>query len=397
MSLGSETPLSLQGVTKRYGSLTAVDAIDLEIEAGEFVVIVGPSGCGKSTTLRMIAGLEDITDGELYFGDELMNDIEPKDRNVAMVFQNYALYPHMSARRNMVFGINAGDDSYSDGEIDERVQDAAETLGITDLLDRMPSQLSGGERQRVALGRALIRDPDVLLLDEPLANLDAKLRTEMRTELDQLHQQFGATTVYVTHNQTEAMTLGDRVVVLQDGEVQQVDSPQTLYDFPQNRFVAEFIGSPTINLLPVSVGADGDDRYIERRDGQGGFRIELDAAEETIPDERTEAVFGVRPEDLHLERTATYEHASALSMTVDTTEPLGNSMLVYGTIAGQAAKVQLDAHTSVSVGETLSLVCDPDRIHLFDAETGEVFYHSASAPEGRAAASPTEPVSTSHN
>ncbi|MFB6308816.1 MAG: ABC transporter ATP-binding protein [Haloarculaceae archaeon] len=395
MSLGSETPLSLRGVTKRYESLTAVDSIDLEVEAGEFVVIVGPSGCGKSTTLRMIAGLEEISGGELYFGDELMNDVAPKDRNVAMVFQNYALYPHMSARRNMVFGINAGGESYSDEEIDERVQDAAETLGITDLLDRMPGQLSGGERQRVALGRALIRDPDVLLLDEPLANLDAKLRTEMRTELDQLHQQFGATTVYVTHNQTEAMTLGDRVVVLDDGEIQQVDPPQTLYDYPQNQFVAEFIGSPTINLLPVSLGRDGDDRYIERRDGDDGFRIELDDELDDV--DRTEAVFGVRPEDLHLEETTDYDHASPLSLTVDTTEPLGNSMLVYGTIAGQAAKVQVDAHTSVSVGETRSLVCDPDRFHLFDAQTGEVFYHSAPRPDGTGAADAAERASTSHN
>ncbi|MGB9964064.1 ABC transporter ATP-binding protein [Halobacterium sp. CBA1126] len=377
MDVESDTPLSLQGITKQYESLTAVNSIDLEVEAGEFVVIVGPSGCGKSTTLRMIAGLEDITDGDLYFGDERVNDVAPKDRNVAMVFQNYALYPHMSARRNMIFGINAGTDSYSDEEIDNAVQDAAETLGITDLLDRMPNQLSGGERQRVALGRALIRDPDVLLLDEPLANLDAKLRTEMRTELDRIHQQFGATTIYVTHNQTEAMTLGDRVVVLNNGEIQQVDSPQTLYDFPKNRFVAEFIGSPTINLLPISLTHADGHVYAERHGTEDDFRIDLGQSEDFPSTDRSEAILGIRPEDLSLEHNTTYNHPTPLFLTVETTEPLGNSMVVYGTIADQEVKVKVDAHASVSVGNTLSLVCDPDRIHLFDTETGDVFHHSA--------------------
>ncbi len=373
----SETRVSLRGITKDYGSVLAVKGIDLEIEPGEFVVIVGPSGCGKSTTLRMIAGLEEITEGELYFDDELMNGKKPEERNVSMVFQNYALYPHMTARRNMVFGMNAGDETYTSDEIDARVREAATTLGINDLLDRKPKELSGGERQRVALGRALVRDPDVLLLDEPLSNLDAKLRIEMRTELDELHQELGTTTVYVTHDQTEAMTLGDKVVVMNDGELQQVDPPQQLYDFPANRFVAGFIGSPPINLIPVEVHREDGEAVIEAENAKEDFRIGLTEADELRTLEAGRATFGVRPEDIHLSSRSDHEHVTPLSMTVNVTEPLGNSMLVYGSIGEQEITVQLDAHNPVTTGDTVELVCDPERLHLFDPESGESLYHSA--------------------
>ncbi|MFC6874264.1 ABC transporter ATP-binding protein [Halobellus marinus] len=381
MDPSSETSVSLQDLTKDYGSLIAVKGIDLEVEPGEFIVIVGPSGCGKSTTLRMIAGLEDITSGELYFDDQLMNGTPPKDRNVAMVFQNYALYPHMSARRNMTFGMNSGSETYSSDEIDERVREAADTLGIADLLDRKPKQLSGGERQRVALGRALVRDPDVLLLDEPLSNLDAKLRIEMRTELDELHQELGTTTVYVTHDQTEAMTLGDKVVVMNEGQIQQVDPPQTLYDFPDNEFVAEFIGSPPINLIPAEFRQEGGEFSIEAQHAREDFEITLPANDDLRRADLGEVTFGIRPEDIHLASTSDFEQETPLSLTVDVIEPLGDSSLVYGMIGEQEVRIQLDAHADVSRGDTVSLVCNPERLHLFDAETGDVLYHSAHAIE----------------
>jgi len=377
MASTSETRLSLREVTKEYGSLVAVKGIDLDAESGEFVVIVGPSGCGKSTMLRMIAGLEEITDGDLYFDEDRMNHIEPQNRNVAMVFQNYALYPHMTARRNMTFGMNSGDQQYSDEEIDELVGDAAQMLGIADLLDRKPKHLSGGERQRVALGRALVRDPDVLLLDEPLSNLDAKLRTEMRTELAELHQDLGTTTVYVTHDQTEAMTLGDKVVVMNDGEVQQVDPPQRLYDYPANRFVASFIGSPSINLIPVTVEQEGESWFVEAEHAKQDFRIELPDNHNLENLEPGRAVFGIRPEDIHLNQTTEYEHDTPLTLTVDVTEPLGDTLLVYGRIGDQEIRVQLDPHLEVTGGDELALVSDPKRLHVFDAGTGEAIYHSA--------------------
>ncbi|WP_276273931.1 ABC transporter ATP-binding protein [Haloarcula litorea] len=368
-------PITLDGLQKRYDDLTAVEDLDLEIEPGEFLVIVGPSGCGKSTTLRMIAGLEDITGGELRFDGDRMNGVEPKDRNVAMVFQNYALYPHMSVARNMSFGMNSAGD-YSDAEIERRVEEAAETLGISDYLERKPGQLSGGERQRVAIGRALVRDPDVLLLDEPLSNLDAKLRVEMRAELAALHDEVQTTTVYVTHDQTEAMTLGDRVVVLDDGELQQVDPPQRLYDLPQNQFVAEFIGSPQMNFLPVTVRSeDGEQVARGPVDSRETFGIVLpDRDLDTGTTDRF--VLGVRPEDLHPVDSIDHTHTTPIELDVEMTEPLGDVMLIYGSLADREVVVQVEPHTETRKGDQLSLAAAPGKLHLFHPETGESVYHS---------------------
>jgi len=379
-------PITLDGIEKRYGDVTAVTDLDLEIQPGEFLVIVGPSGCGKSTTLRMIAGLEAITEGELRFDGEVMNGVEPKNRNVAMVFQNYALYPHMSVSRNMSFGMNSAGE-YSSEEIDRRVQDAAETLGISEYLDRKPGQLSGGERQRVAIGRALVRDPDVLLLDEPLSNLDAKLRVEMRAELSALHDQVQTTTVYVTHNQTEAMTLGDRVAVLNEGQLQQVDPPQRVYDVPTNRFVAEFIGSPQMNLLPVVVGRDGERTVAEGPvDSHESFALALPDAPTNISD-GGRFTLGVRPEDFHPAAAIEHTHTTAVDLEVRMTEPLGDVMLIYGMLGDHEIIVQVEAHHDTRKGDTLSLAADPERLHLFDPATGESVYHSnreeTTRPSGR--------------
>ena len=270
--------ISLKGIYKIYpGDVTAVSDFNLEIEDKEFIILVGPSGCGKSTTLRMIAGLEEISKGELYIGDRLVNDVPPKDRDIAMVFQNYALYPHMTVYKNMAFGLELR--KTPKDEIDKRVREAARVLDIEHLLDRKPKALSGGQRQRVALGRAMVRNPAVFLLDEPLSNLDAKLRTSMRTEIIKLHQKLGTTFIYVTHDQTEAMTMGDRIVVMKDGLIQQVDTPQNLYDYPCNMFVGGFIGSPQMNFLDATLVKEGSNYYVDlggdkaaHRSGEGYFR-----------------------------------------------------------------------------------------------------------------------------
>lgn len=353
------TPVELDAVTKDYGSIRAVTEVSMRIEPGEFLVIVGPSGCGKSTTLRMIAGLETISSGELYFDGEPMAGVDASDRDVAMVFQNYALYPHMSARRNITFGMGS---DFSDEEIDRRVEDAAEILDIRGLLDRKPKELSGGERQRVALGRAICRDPDVFLMDEPLSNLDAKLRVQMRAELSRLHDELGTTTVYVTHDQTEAMTLGDRVAVLDGGELQQVAPPQQLYDFPETRFVAEFIGDPAMNIIPVTV----EDGIAEHP----AFSVPLPGY-----DGSGDRLLGVRPEDL-----GTVEEGAGqpvIEAEVVVTEPLGDTLLLYcRTEGGTEFKVQSDPRQNLTAGDSVTLAYDPERLHVF-AESGEALYHSA--------------------
>ncbi|RLM53279.1 sn-glycerol-3-phosphate ABC transporter ATP-binding protein UgpC [Halobellus sp. Atlit-31R] len=363
------TEITIEGLTKRFDDVTAVDDIDLEVESEEFLVLVGPSGCGKSTTLRMIAGLEGITDGELHIGDRRVNELEPKERNIAMVFQNYALYPHMTGAENMKFGMKSVSD-YSTTEIDERVREAAGILDIEELLDRRPSELSGGERQRVAIGRAIVREPEVFLLDEPLSNLDAKLRVQMRAELLQLHRELDATTLYVTHDQTEAMTLGDRVAVLNDGQIEQVDPPQRLYDYPATRFVAEFIGSPAMNILPVELVSKGDG--VSARHEQ--FELPLPNAD-GVSAPQPSAFFGVRPEDVSLAANLD-DDVPTFEADVTVTEPLGESLLVHCLVGDDVIHVKAAARSAIDPGETLTLGVDEARLHVFDT-AGEAIYHSS--------------------
>jgi len=366
------TTVELTGLRKEFDDVVAVNGIDIEIRDGEFVVIVGPSGCGKSTTLRLVAGLEGATDGDVRMGDRSVVGEEPKDRNVAMVFQNYALYPHMTGRRNMTFGMKSAGD-FTDDEIDRRVGEAADILDIADLLDRKPEAMSGGERQRVALGRAIVRDPDVFLMDEPLSNLDAKLRTRMRAELSKLHAELGTTTIYVTHDQTEAMTLGERVVVMNDGRIQQVDPPQRLYDYPANQFVAEFIGDPAMNVLPTSVETTDSGLVLDH----GSFSLPLAPGASTHLSDGEEVMVGLRPEDLYLADGTDADYPGAIHATVDVIEPLGDSLLLECTVGGDAIKVDAIPRTDVGHGETLELCYDPERLHVFDRDTGQALYHSA--------------------
>jgi multiple sugar transport system ATP-binding protein len=371
------TDVTLQNVRKEYDDVVAVKDIDLEIKDGRFVAVVGPSGCGKSTTLRLIAGLETASSGEIRMGDRDVTAVDPKDRDVAMVFQNYALYPHMTARQNITFGMKSAGD-FDDAEIDRRVAEAAEVLDIERLLDRKPAELSGGERQRVALGRALVRDPEVFLMDEPLSNLDAKLRIKMRAELAKLHGEIGTTTIYVTHDQTEAMTLGDEVVVMNDGCIQQVDPPQQLYDFPETRFVAEFIGDPAMNMLPVTVEATGDGYEAV----SSAFRIALPDGEGLADADGSEALLGVRPENLSLADTVA-PHAFGAEVTV--TEPLGDSLLLECVVADREIKIHAEPRTDVKPGDRVRLTYDAERLHLFDPATGDAIYHAEpTAPADRA-------------
>jgi len=377
------TDVTLEAVRKSYGDVDAVEGVDLRVADGEFLVVVGPSGCGKSTTLRLIAGLETATAGTIRMGETDVTGVEPADRNVAMVFQNYALYPHMTARRNITFGTGSST-SFTDAEIEERVREAAEALDITDLLDRKPAALSGGERQRVALGRALVRDPDVFLLDEPLSNLDAKLRIKMRAELAKLHEEFGTTTVYVTHDQTEAMTLGDRVVVMDDGEIQQVAPPQELYDYPATQFVAEFIGDPAMNTLPV---------VVDRRDGRpvathAAFSLPLPGTGDTVPE--GPAVLGVRPEHLSVANGDGEPAGNPIEATVTVTEPLGDSLLIECRAGDDAFRVEAEPRLGLVSGDTVRVRYDPERLHLFAADTGEALYHSDTGRR-RGAATPVDP------
>jgi len=367
------TTVELQNLRKEFEDVTAVNGLSLEIEEGEFIVIVGPSGCGKSTTLRLIAGLESATDGQIVMDDRDVVDLEPKNRNVAMVFQNYALYPHMTGRRNITFGMKSTGD-FSDEEIDDRVKEAADILDISDLLDRKPQAMSGGERQRVALGRAIVRDPDVFLMDEPLSNLDAKLRIQMRAELAKLHNDLQTTTIYVTHDQTEAMTLGERVVVMNDGEIQQVDPPQRLYDFPENRFVAEFIGDPAMNMVRATVERDGDGHALVHSE----FSLSLPGTGELELERGSKVVLGIRPEDLYLLDESGSRVRGSIEATVQVTEPLGDSLLLECTVGTDTVKVQSTPRSGVQFGDTVELAYDPERLHVFDAETGETLYQSAS-------------------
>jgi len=361
--------LSLKNVCKVYpNGFEAVKDFNLEIEDREFIIFVGPSGCGKSTTLRMIAGLEEISSGELWIGDRMVNDVEPKDRDIAMVFQNYALYPHMSVYDNMAFGLKLR--KVPKDEIDKMVKEAAKILDLTKLLDRKPAALSGGQRQRVAMGRAIVRNPKVFLMDEPLSNLDAKLRVQMRIEIAKLHQRLETTIIYVTHDQTEAMTLGTRIVVMKDGIVQQVDTPQRLYDNPANLFVAGFMGSPQMNFIDATVRTKGDIAYLEF----AGKSIPL-------PPSKSKALidggyngkivtFGIRPEDVYdSQMFIEASPQSAFDATVKVYELLGAEVYLYFDIDEFPVTARVDSRTSSRPGDLCKFAFDVEKIHVFDKET----------------------------
>jgi len=362
--------LSLQHVYKKYeGGVVAVSDFNLEIADKEFIILVGPSGCGKSTTLRMIAGLEDISEGQIYIGDRVINDVLPKDRDIAMVFQNYALYPHMTVFDNMAFGLKLR--KLPKDDIKRRVNETAKILEIEHLLDRKPKALSGGQRQRVALGRAIVRDPKVFLMDEPLSNLDAKLRVQMRVEITKLHQRLQTTIIYVTHDQTEAMTMGTRIVVMKDGFIQQVDTPTELYEHPVNTFVAGFIGMPPMNFINGMVHVDGSDVYISFENSTVKLPERYSIPELKAHDGK-EVVFGVRPEAITDDVTYVAEHKTSSFMAdVDVVELLGAETYLYLTVNGSLPlTARVDPTTSKSrVGQTVQLAIDTNRVHLFDKET----------------------------
>jgi multiple sugar transport system ATP-binding protein len=363
--------VKLAGIRKIYDEgghrHVAVRGLDLEIADGEFVVLVGPSGCGKSTTLRMIAGLESISGGELSIGGQVVNHLPAKQRDIAMVFQNYALYPHMTAYQNMAFALTIR--KLPKSEVDRRVLEAAEVLGIEPLLVKRPRQMSGGERQRVALGRALVRKPEVFLFDEPLSNLDAKLRVHMRREIARLHKHLGTTMIYVTHDQVEAMTLGDRIAVLHQGEMQQVDTPTALYDRPRNTFVASFIGTPPMNLVDGTATGGNPPRF---RTPSGDLDVELKAALATLlgGSAGRKVVLGIRPEDFQVAPAGEPDSELLITGRVELVELLGGEALVHLTSGGIELTARLQTPLP-NTGATVRLVLPPDRVHLFDKETGD--------------------------
>ena len=345
--------LKLGQLVKTYGKTQVLHSIDLDIADGEFVVLVGPSGCGKSTTLRLIAGLEDATSGTIEIAGRVVNNLEPKDRDIAMVFQNYAIYPHMTVRKNIGFGLRSSKMPRVDKE--KRIDEIADILGMTDLLSRKPSQLSGGQRQRVAIGRAMVRDPAVFLFDEPLSNLDAQLRTQMRLEIKKLHQRVGATIVFVTHDQVEAMTMADRIVIMKDGFIQQVGTPSEVYHSPANTFVASFIGSPAMNMIPATVA--GGSIQIE-----GGSRVDLAAPVKGDG----KVMLGIRPEDLE-----PVDGPALISGSVNVREPLGHETLIHvGTAHGDII-AKADGRTPPKLGHTVNLGAEAQNIHVFDPESGD--------------------------
>ncbi len=360
----------LRRVVKNYEDTPAVKGIDLDIADGEFVVLVGPSGCGKSTTLRMIAGLEDITSGEISIGDEVVNDVPPKDRNIAMVSQNYALYPHMTVYQNMSFGLRLK--KVAKDEIARRVENAAHILDISELLQRKPKQLSGGQRQRVAMGRAIVRDPKVFLFDEPLSNLDAKLRVQMRTEIKKVHQKVRTTTVYVTHDQIEAMTLADRVVVMNAGRIEQVGAPNDLYHSPATKFVAGFIGSPAMNFIPCT---------LEDAAGTLCVRLGSDIAF-SVPQDRTQRyrahigkphlLFGLRPEHIMEQRPSLEANQHVFEVELVVTEPMGMETIVFFVLGGTELCGRVNPNAGAQAGRRMRLVADLSNMHLIDDNSGQV-------------------------
>ncbi len=350
-------------LVKRYGTHQVVHGIDLAINDGEFLVLVGPSGCGKSTSLRMLAGLEDISGGEILIGDKVVNEVEPRNRDIAMVFQDYALYPHMSVYENMAFSLHYRDTPKQ--EIRTRVMEAAEILGLQDLLDRRPKQLSGGQRQRVAMGRAIVRKPQVFLFDEPLSNLDAKLRGSMRLEIKKLHRKLGVTTVYVTHDQIEAMTLADRVVVMNSGNIDQVGTPEDVYHSPQTIFVAGFIGSPTMNLLPAKRNGSATIVVGEKSD----FHVQLPAKSASNTDA---FVFGIRPEDIAIASGDPEDGRVHVDGVVDVVEALGPDTLVFADVGGHQVTARVRPDVKPDIGQPVRLSLDVSRAHFFESESGKV-------------------------
>ncbi len=362
--------VSLNSIYKVYpGNIEAVRNVSLGVENREFVVLVGPSGCGKSTTLRMIAGLEDVTKGEIWIGNKMVNDVPAKDRDIAMVFQNYALYPHMTVYENMSFALRLR--KYPRPEIEARVKEAAEILGITKLLNRRPRELSGGQRQRVAVGRAIVRKPMVFLFDEPLSNLDAKMRVQMRTELNKLHIRLQSTMIYVTHDQTEAMTMGNRIVVMKEGVIQQVADPITLYDKPINKFVAGFIGSPPMNFIEGAI-IRKDSKFYFREDG---FIVKIveDMYKRLAPYEGKKVIFGIRPEDIY-DKLFTSQASSdnTVKGLVEIVEPMGAEVYLYITAGKSSLIARVGGHDKPEVHQDIDLVFDTSKAHFFDTDTEEI-------------------------
>ena len=375
--------LSLRHIYKKYpGGVTAVSDFCLEVEDKEFIIFVGPSGCGKSTTLRMIAGLEEITEGELYIGDRLVNDVAPKDRDIAMVFQNYALYPHMSVYDNMAFGLKLR--KVPKTEIKRRVEEAARILDISHLLERKPKALSGGQKQRVALGRAIVRNPQVFLLDEPLSNLDAKLRASMRTELTKLHKSVGTTFVYVTHDQVEAMTMATRIVVMKDGLIQQVDTPQNLYDLPVNKFVAGFIGTPQMNFIDALLTKEGDDLYLKI--GNASLKLPKEKANNPALKEYIgqTVIMGIRPESISDDEEAVAQNKDGvMDCTVEVTELMGAEIYLYLSFEGIEHAIEegknviarVSARSLSRSGDNIKVSFDMSRVPIFDKDTEKCICH----------------------
>jgi len=378
----------LKDLTKKFGTVTAVDKVNLEVRDKEFLVLVGPSGCGKTTALRCVAGLEEVSSGQVQIGDRVVNDVMPKDRDIAMVFQNYALYPHMNVYDNMAFGLRLrmlppwykglfqmSEVRQTKGSIDRRVKDTAEMLGLTHLLKRRPKELSGGQRQRVALGRAIVREPAAFLMDEPLSNLDAKLRVQTRAELIKLHVRLGITTIYVTHDQVEAMTMGDRIAVMKDGLVQQCDRPLEIYNHPANLFVAGFIGSPEMNLLEATVKASNGDILVDA----GSYQVNMpEKHKESLKPYVGKSVrFGIRPEDIYDKSISLIpaQPGNTIGVQVEITEPMGSSVLLeLDPGDGKTLTANAGADTKARIGEPLEVVLDMSKAHIFDAETEEAVF-----------------------
>lgn len=362
--------VQFEHVYKRFGNVDIVHDINLDIQDKEFLVLVGPSGCGKSTSLRMVAGLEEPSEGKIFIGDRLANGIDPKDRNIAMVFQNYALYPHMTVFDNMAFGLKLR--HLPKQEIKKRIEEAASLLGLEQLLNRKPRELSGGQRQRVALGRAIVRDAQVFLMDEPLSNLDAKLRVATRAEIIKLHQRIQTTVIYVTHDQVEAMTMGDRIAVLSGGNIQQLGTPQELYDHPANIFVAGFIGSPAMNFIPGAQIITEENSIFIVLKGIGHVIVPPHYAERARASAGCNLTFGIRPAHLeHIEHVGT---ESTIDGTVEVVENLGNELQVYLTAGDKSLIATLNPRSRLSVGDKVHLSIDSDQMHLFDSDTGQTIF-----------------------